>query len=159
MPRIPPARSDEPAAVAVLIDAINSQDGPPPTPPMTSEVVLRHLMGGGPRALPRVADLDGTPIAFANAAPLYDALRLADALFLLDLYSAPEYRRCGAARALLAELAAYAQATGAGCLFRGLDDGDDEALLFLRSIGSVSGGRFSGEILEDAALQALATRA
>lgn len=145
--------------VAALINAINSLDGPPPSLPMTPEVVLRDLMGERPRARLRVADLDGTPIAFATAAPLYDALRHADALFLLDLYTDPDYRRRGAARALLADLAAHAQATGAACLFWGVDDGDDEAMLFYRSIGSVSQGRFSGEILEGAALQALAARA
>lgn len=156
MVTIRPAEPREAETVAGLINAINSLDGPPPELRMTASVVLRDLICDRPRARLRVADFGAGPIAFATSAPLYDALRHADALFLLDLYTAPAHRRRGAARALLAELAAHAVATGAGCLFWGVDDGDDAALLFYRAIGSVSEGRFSGEILEGEALRALA---
>lgn len=159
MPQVRPALPEEAPAIAALINAINSLDGPPPALPMTAEVVRRDFLGERPRARLRVATLGGPPIAFATSAPLYDAARQADALFLLDLYTAPEYRRHGAARALMAELAAHARATGAACLFWGVDDGDDEAMLFYRDIGAVSEGRFSGEILDGDALRSLAALA
>ena len=49
-----------------------------------------------------------------------------------------------------------ARRDGAACLWRGVDEGDDEALRFDRSIGARSEGRFSGEILEGAAMDRLA---
>lgn len=153
---IRPAVAADAAAVAALINAINSLDGPLPRP-MTATVVNRDLLGPQPRALLRVAELDGRVIGFATANFIYDAARQADALMLLDLYVEPAFRRRGAARALMAALAAQAERLGAGCLWWGVDEGDDEATLFYRAIGAVSEGAFSGEILEGDALRRLAT--
>jgi ribosomal protein S18 acetylase RimI-like enzyme len=80
-------------------------------------------------------------------------------MMLLDLYVAPEHRRNGLARGLMAALAAEALRQGAGCLWWGVDEGDDEATLFYRSIGAESEGRFSGELLVGAALTRLAAEA
>ncbi len=143
--------------VAGLVNAINSLDGPLRSA-MTPEVALRDLIGPQARALLRLAVLDGTPVGFASAAPIYDAERQADALMLLDLYVLPEARRQGAARALMAALAAHAQASGCGCMWWGVDEGDEEARAFYRAIGAESEGWFSGEILEGAALARLAGR-
>jgi hypothetical protein len=41
------------AAVAALINAINSLDGTPPDPPMTAAVVLRDLIGKQAKAMLR----------------------------------------------------------------------------------------------------------
>lgn len=146
-------------AVAALVNAINSLDGPGPETPMTAAVVLRDLVCAAPKAILRVAESDGAVVGFATAAPIYDAERCAEALMLLDLYVVPEARRRGAARALMASLAAEAGRRGAACLWWGVDEGDDEATLFYRAIGAVSEGRFSGEILEGRALAALAAEA
>jgi ribosomal protein S18 acetylase RimI-like enzyme len=143
-------------AVAALLNALNSEDGPPPARPMTAEVVRRDLLGPTPRAWLRLAELDGRVVGFATATAIYDAVRQADALMLLDLYVRPEARRRGVARALMAALAAEAQAQGAGCLWWGVDAGDDEAVAFYRAIGARSEGMFSGQILEGAALARLA---
>ena len=146
-------------AVAALINAINSLDGLPPDIPMTADLVLRDLIGPTPRALLLIAELGGEVIGFATAGTIYDAIRVADALMLLDLYVAPHARRRGAARALIAALAAEAIKRNAGCLWWGVDEGDDEATLFYRAIGARSEGRFSGEILEGTALRRLAAEA
>jgi GNAT superfamily N-acetyltransferase len=143
-------------AVAALLNALNSEDGLPPERPMTDAVVRRDLLGPTPRTWLRVAQLEGRVVGFATAAPVYDAVRHADALMLLDLYVTPEARRRGAARALMAALAAEALAQGAGCLWWGVDAGDDDATRFYRAIGARSEGMFSGEILEGAALARLA---
>jgi hypothetical protein len=56
----------------------------------------------------------------------------------------------------MARLAQEARSLGARCLWWGVDEGDDEALLFYRAIGARSEGRFSGEIIDGAALERLA---
>ncbi len=146
-------------AVAALVNAINSLDDTPPAVPMTAAVVARDLLGPTAKAILRVAELDGAVLGFATAGLVYDAQRAAWALMLLDLYVAPEARRRGLARGLMASLAAEARARGAACLWWGVDEGDDEATLFYRAIGAVSEGWSSGEILEGAALDALAAEA
>lgn len=150
------AEARDAAAVAALINALNSMDGPPPARPMTPEVVARDLLGPAPRAWLRVAEQGGAVIGFATATPIYDAKVHGEVMMLLDLYVAPEARRQGAARALMAALAAEAQARGIEAIWWGVDEGDDEATLFYRAIGAESEGRFSGEILEGAALARLA---
>jgi ribosomal protein S18 acetylase RimI-like enzyme len=155
-PRIRVAGAGDADVVAALINAINSLDHGAPELPMTPDVVRRDLLGLQPKALLRLAELDGAVVGFATAGFVYDAERSADALMLLDLYVVPEARRRGAARALMANLAAEAKRRGAGCLWWGVDEGDDEATLFYRAIGARSEGRFSGELLEGAALDRLA---
>ncbi|WP_270937374.1 GNAT family N-acetyltransferase [Falsiroseomonas oryzae] len=157
--RIRRADAVDAPAVARLINAINSLDGGAPELPMTAAIVARDLLGPAPKALLLLAELDGTVVGFATAGPIYDAERAADALMLLDLYVDPAYRRRGAARALMANLAAEAKQRAAGCLWWGVDEGDDEATLFYRAIGAVSEGRFSGEILAGPALDRLAAEA
>jgi ribosomal protein S18 acetylase RimI-like enzyme len=155
-PRIRAAEARDAEVVAALVNAINSLDGGAPAMPMTPEVVRRDLLGPRPKALLRLAELDGAVVGFATAGFIYDAERAADALMLLDLYVVPEARRRGAARALMAALATEAKRHGAGCLWWGVDEGDDEATLFYRAIGARSEGRFSGELLEGDALDRLA---
>lgn len=142
--------------VARLINAINSLDGATPDTPMSAAIVLRDLVCAEPKAILFVADHDGAPAGFATGALVYDAERAAWAMMLLDLYVVPAARRRGLARGLMARLAAEARAQGARCLWWGVDEGDDEATLFYRSIGARSEGMFSGEIIEGAALDALA---
>lgn len=153
---IRPGLRGDAEAVAALINAINSLDGTPPAMPMTAAVVERDLIGPQSRAILRVAERDGVVVGFATAGFIYDAERQADALMLLDLYVRPEARRRGVARALMARLAAEALERGAGCLWWGVDEGDEEAAAFYRAIGADSEGRFSGEILEGQALRRLA---
>ncbi len=153
------ARPEDAAALAALLNALNSLDGPPPERPMTPEIALRDLIGPAARAWLRLAEWEGVVAGFATATPIYDATRHADAMMLLDLYVAPEARRRGLAGRLMAALAAHAEAMGAACLWWGVDEGDDAALLFYRAIGAVSEGQFSGEIIEGAALRHLAAQA
>ncbi len=155
---IRPAREADAAAVAALINAINEL-GPGAAERMTAEIVLRDLICPQPKAMLRVAEDTGRVVGFATAALIYDAERCAYAMMLLDLYVEPAFRRRGHARALMANLAAEALRQGARCLWWGVDEGDDEATLFYRSIGARSEGMFSGELIEGAALTALAARA
>ncbi|MGK7865967.1 N-acetyltransferase family protein [Falsiroseomonas sp. E2-1-a20] len=143
-------------AVAGLIVAINALGEDMHDPPMTEEIVRRDLLGAQPKAMLFVAEWQGEVAGFATAGTIYDAVRAAWALMLLDLYVKPDARRRGLARGLMARLAVEAQRVGARCLWWGVDEGDDEALLFYRAIGARSEGMFSGEIIEGAALDRLA---
>jgi ribosomal protein S18 acetylase RimI-like enzyme len=143
-------------SLAALFNALNSLDGDAPETPMTPALLLRDLICAEPKALLLVAEQDGTLAGFATGALIYDAVRAAWAMLLLDLYVAPEARRRGHARGLMACLAAEALRHGARCLWWGVDEGDEEATLFYRAIGARSEGMFSSEIIEGAALDALA---
>ena len=153
------AQEEEAEAVAALVNAINSLDGSAPTVPMTAAIVRRDLLGPAPRALLRVAEWRGEVAGFATAGRIYDAERVADALMLLDLYVAPEARRQGLGRALMAALASEARRSGAVCLWWGVDEGDDEAAAFYRAIGAEAAEHYTGHILAGPALDALATEA
>lgn len=156
MIRVREAMAADAAVVAELINAINGLDGNRPAPPMTAAVVVRDLLGHAPRAWLRVAERAGEVIGFATATAIYDAKAQGEVMMLLDLYVTPAARRQGAARALMAALAAQARAQDAPALWWGVDEGDHEATLFYRSIGARSEGRFSGEILTGEALARLA---
>lgn len=153
------ALPEEAEAVAALINAINSLDGNTPKVAMTAAIVRRDLMGESPRAWLLVAAEAGGLVGFATVGLVYDAERAAPCAMLLDLYVAPEARRRGHARALMAALAARGHAEGVGCLWWGVDDGDNEAMEFYRAIGAESEGGFTGLILEGQALQRLADEA
>ncbi len=153
-----PARPEEAAAVAALFNALNSMDGPPPPVWMTPEAVRRDLLGADPRAVLLVAELDGELVGFVTGNAVYDSVRAADAFFLNDLYVRPEARRRGAGRALVARLASAARRRGAGCLWWGVDLGDDEALRFYEALGAEDEGGFVGRILVGPAFEALASQ-
>lgn len=156
---IRPARPEEAAAVAALVNAINSLDGCAPPVPMTAEAVRRDLLGPEPWATLLVA-AEGEEVAgFATGSPCYDSVRAAGGYFLVDLYVRPESRRRGLGRALVAGLAAVARRRGAGCLWWGVDEGDDEAMLFYRAIGAESEGPFTGQLLVGPAYERLAAEA
>lgn len=154
--RVRPARLGDAAAVAELFNAINGMDGPPPPVRMTAEIVRRDLLGPSPRATLLVAELYGAVVGFATGNTLYDSARAADCVFLNDLYVAPEARRRGAGRALVAALAAEARRRGAGCLWWGVDLPDVDASRFYDALGGGDEGGFTGRILIGPAFDGLA---
>lgn len=153
------ARPEEAEAVAALINAINSLEGNFPRVPMSAAIIRRDLMGAAPLAWLLVAVEAHRLVGFATAGLVYDAERAAPCAMLLDLYVEPAARRRGHARALMAALAARGRAEGVGCLWWGVDDGDDDAMEFYRAIGAQSEGGFTGLLLEGGALQGLADEA
>ena len=150
-----PVRPEEAGVVADLFNAINSMDGPLPPVAMTTEAVRRDLLGPSPRAMLLVAELDGALVGFITGNAIYDSMRAADAFLLNDLYVAPDARRMGTGRALVARLAAVARERGAGCLWWGVDLGDDEAMRFYDALGADDEGGFTGRILVGPAFEAL----
>jgi GNAT superfamily N-acetyltransferase len=158
-PAARPARWEEAAEVAGLLNALNSLDGGTPPVAMTAAIVRRDLLGDAPRATLLVAEHAGAVAGFATGGPIYDAARAADAMMLLDLYVAPQARRRGLGRALMAGLAAAARQRGTACLWWGVDDGDDEAMLFYAAIGARTEEHFTGLLLAGDALSTLAAEA
>lgn len=154
-----PARPEEAGTVAELFNGINSigRDAPPVT--MTAEHVRRHLLGADPWAVLLVGELDEVVAGFVTASPTYDSERAAGCFIIVDLYVAPAARRHGLGRALMAGMAAEARRRGAGCLWWGVDDGDDEAFAFYRAIGAEAAEHFTGMILIDRAFTVLADAA
>jgi ribosomal protein S18 acetylase RimI-like enzyme len=138
------ARAEDAAAAAALFNAINSLDAGGPVVPMTAEAVLRDLLGPAPWAELLVAELGGQVVGFVTGSQTYDSTRAAGCWFLVDLYVAPEARRRGLGRALVAGLAALAQARGAASVWWGVDDGDDEAMAFYERLGVAREPGFSG---------------
>lgn len=153
------ARPEEADEVAALFNAINSLGGAPPPVTMTGAAVRRDLLGAKPWAILLVATLDGAVAGFVTASPTYDSERAAGCFIVVDLYVAPAARRHGLGRALMAALAAEARRQGAGCLWWGVDDGDDEAFAFYRAIGARAQEHFTGMIIIDRAFAALADAA
>jgi GNAT superfamily N-acetyltransferase len=145
--------------VAALFNGINSigRDAPPVT--MTAEHVRRHLLGTDPWAVLLVGELNGAVAGFITASPAYDSERAAGCFIVVDLYVAPAARRHGLGRALMAAMAAEARRRDAGCLWWGVDDGDDDAFAFYRAIGAEAAEHFTGMILIDRAFAALADAA
>ena len=156
--RVRAARPEEAASVAALFNALNSMDGPPPPVAMTAEAVRRDLLGAAPKAALLVAELEGElgRLRHRRTSSTTAVRSRRRRCFLNDLYVAPEARRRGAGRALIARLAATARERGAGCLWWGVDLGDDEALLFYDAIGAEDEGGFVGRILVGPAFEALA---
>lgn len=150
---------DDADEVAALFNGINSigRDAPPVT--MTAEHVRRHLLGADPWAVLLVGTLDGAVQGFVTASPTYDSERAQGCFIVIDLYVAPGARRRGLGRALMAGMAAEARRRGAGCLWWGVDDGDDEAFAFYRALGAKPAEHFTGMILIDRAFASLADAA
>lgn len=156
---IRPARIEDAAQVAALFNAINSLGNAPPPVTMTAAHVVQHLLGPNPWSLLRVAEAEGVIAGFITASPAYDSERAAGCYIVVDLYVRPDFRRRGIARALMAAMAAEGQRHGAGCLWWGVDDGDDEATAFYISLGATVEDHFEGRILVGTAYATLAAEA
>lgn len=120
-------------AVAGLLRALNDEPGLAPER-ITPAGVARDLIDD-PRAVVLVA-LRGDAVAgVATAHAAYDSGQSRWGLFLNDLYVAPDARRHGLGRALVAGMAAEARRQGSDHLWWNADEGDTLALSFHRSFG------------------------
>jgi ribosomal protein S18 acetylase RimI-like enzyme len=151
-----PAEEADAGIVASMINAINGLGPGRPDVEMTGAIVRRDLLGPAPLATLLLGTLDGRTAGFVTGNLVYDAERAARTMFLLDLFVLPEARRHGVGRALVAALAARAREAGARCVWWGVDDGDDEALAFYRSLGARAEERYTGMLLVGDALVSLA---
>ena len=121
-------------ALAGLLRALNSEPGLAPgriTPDSVTDDLIHDA-----RVLVLVAERDGAVVGVATAHPSYDSGQSRWGMFLNDLHVAPEARRHGIGRALVAALAAEAWRRGGSFLWWNADAGDDLAFRFHRSLGA-----------------------
>ncbi|MGG5821533.1 N-acetyltransferase family protein [Falsiroseomonas sp. HW251] len=119
-------------ALATLFRALN--DEPWLSPQLiTPEGITRDLIED-PRAIVLVAEHAGAPAGLATAHPAYDSGQSRWGLFLNDLFVAPDARRRGIGRALVAAVAAEAERTGCTFVWWNADEQDTLALRFHRSL-------------------------
>lgn len=143
--------------LAALFRALN--DEPWLSPQLiTPESIARDLIAD-PRAIVLVAEQDGAPVGLATAHPAYDSGQSRWGLFLNDLYVAPEARRRGIGRALVAAVAAEARASGCRFVWWNADEQDGLALVFHRTLGAeempVSDFLLHGDAFETLARESL----
>lgn len=120
--------------LAELLRAINDEPGLHPER-ITAESV-RHDLIGDPRVALLVAEAKGVVAGFVSGHPFYDSASSRWGMVIGDIYVAPEARRRGIGRALVAALAAHAARDGGAFLWWAADLGDELALAFHRGIGA-----------------------
>jgi GNAT superfamily N-acetyltransferase len=102
---------------------------------LTVDAVGRDLIGHG---IVIVAERrqDGALVGYATGHATYETGHAERGLYIGDLYVAPEHRRQGIARALLAAMARAGHATGARHLWLTAQEGNTPAHAFYRRLGS-----------------------
>jgi GNAT superfamily N-acetyltransferase len=128
------AVSQDATALAGLLRALNDEPWLNPAL-ITAEGVARDLIED-PRAIVFVAEQDGRPVGIVTAHPAYDTGQSRWGLFLNDLFVAPEARRQGLGRALVAAVAGEARRTGCSFVWWNADAEDALAFRFHRTLGA-----------------------
>ncbi|WP_431302886.1 GNAT family N-acetyltransferase [Sediminicoccus sp. BL-A-41-H5] len=146
------AEGRDAAPLAALLRALNTEPGLHPER-ITATRVARDLIADA-RVTLLVAEEDGLLQGFASAHPYYDSGASRWGAIMNDLYVAPEARRSGLGRGLVAALAEATAAEGGEFLWWDADEGDALALAFHRGIGATE-ARTHSFILEGAAFAAL----
>ncbi|ACJ01305.1 acetyltransferase, GNAT family [Rhodospirillum centenum SW] len=136
-PRVRPARPEDAEVAAAMIAALSSEEGMPPAA-LTPALFRRQGFGPARLFLPLIAELDGRPAGVALLTRGYDSQSARAGLVVEDLYVDPSSRRCGVARALMAEAARLAQADGGAWVGWHVRRGNLRAQLFYRSLGAVA---------------------
>jgi ribosomal protein S18 acetylase RimI-like enzyme len=122
------ATPDDAPALARLLEAFNG-------PPVTPDQARRRLLAMRDVETAFIAEVEGEAVGFASLRVVPYLSDDAPYAELTELYVAPEYRRRGIARALMAHAEALAKERGAGevILLTGLDN--EEAQAFYRALG------------------------
>ncbi len=142
------AQGRDAAPLAALLRALNTEPGLHPER-ITAQRVSRDLIADS-RIVLLVAEAEGVLQGLASAHPFYDSGASRWGAIMNDLYVAPEARRQGVGRALVAALAHATAEEGGEFLWWDADDGDELALAFHRGIGAAE-ARTHSFILEAAA--------
>ncbi|MBW6397959.1 GNAT family N-acetyltransferase [Roseomonas sp. HJA6] len=113
--------------------ALNRTEGNP-ADLLTVEALRRDLIGS---AMVVVAERhDGTLVGYATGHATYETGHAEKGVYVGDLYVAPDHRRRGIARALLAALARAGHAAGARHLWLTAQETNTAAHAFYRRLGS-----------------------
>ena len=121
------------AALRDLVAALNRDQGDPDDL-LTTEALQRDVIG---QAIVIVAEApDGALVGYATGHATYETGHAEKGIYIGDLYVAPDHRRKGIARALLAAMARAGYAQGARHLWLTAREGNTAAHAFYRRLGS-----------------------
>ena len=133
--RIRKAEARDAAPLHALMVALNA-DQDDPTGLLTPQQVAQDIIGDA-RSIAVVAEAaDGTLAGYATGHHTYETGHAERGVYVGDLYVAPQHRRQGIARALLAALARAGHAQGARHLWLTAKQGNAAAHAFYRRLGA-----------------------
>lgn len=103
---------------------------------LTPERLHEHLFGSRPVVEARVAEAEGTVVAYALFFTNYSTFLGQPGLYLEDLYVRPAHRGAGIGKALLHHLAGLAQQRGYGRFEWTVLDWNENAIQFYKKMGA-----------------------
>jgi ribosomal protein S18 acetylase RimI-like enzyme len=133
--RVRAAAAADAGTIAAFSQALSVEEGYA-APALRAEDVRREGFGAAPRFRALIAELDGEAAGYALFYPAYDTDHAARGFYLQDLYVAPQARRRGAGRALMAALAQACAADGGCYLFWNAQPRNRGGLAFYRALGA-----------------------
>jgi GNAT superfamily N-acetyltransferase len=124
-------------ALSALGLALNVHQGDP-TIHFTAEAVRRDGFGEMPRFEAWIAELDDRPVGYALVVPAaYETGHAKAGVYIQDVFVAPEARRHGVGRALMAAVAADARKQGLEFVWWASRTWNTEAHAFFRTFATV----------------------
>jgi ribosomal protein S18 acetylase RimI-like enzyme len=121
--------------IAAFSHALSREEGHE-APALQARHVRAEGFGSGARFRALIAEQGGRPVGYALFYPAYATEHAARGFYLQDLYVAPEARRQGAGRALMAAVARACEAD-AGCyVFWNARPENRAGLAFYRALGA-----------------------
>jgi GNAT superfamily N-acetyltransferase len=152
---IRPARPADGPAIYQMIRDLAEYERSLPEVTATEDDLQNSLFGPAPAVFAHVVEHEGRVGGFALWFLNYSTWTGRHGIYLEDLYVAPDLRRHGYGRALLAELAALSVQRGYGRFEWAVLDWNEPALAFYRSLGAIAMDEWTVNRLAGAALRAL----
>jgi GNAT superfamily N-acetyltransferase len=131
-----PAGVHDVETLAALVRELNAHQRDP-TDRCAAETLRREGFGETRRFEALLAEIDGRPVGYALFVPAFDTAYGLAGLYVQDLYVVDEHRGQAVGRALLAAVAAKAQARDLGFLWWASRTWNVEAHRFFRRFASV----------------------
>jgi len=129
------ATAADAGALAVMLDAMNVEDGQP-AGRFREEIVRRDGFGEDPAFSALLACIGGRAVGYALFLPFYNTERARRGLWMLDLWIEPRHRRLGIGRRLVAALAQRTVTQGRASLWWTVRNGNAAALAFYAALGA-----------------------
>jgi GNAT superfamily N-acetyltransferase len=130
------ATCEDSAIVLSLIDALADYEKLDRPTEDARQRLIEHGWGGNPRFEALIAEIDGTPAAYAIMFETYSTFLAQPTLYLEDLFVLPDFRRKGVAAAIFQRLAIEAQRRGCGRIEWSCLTWNDLGLAFYKQLGA-----------------------
>ena len=132
---IRPARIEDAATLARLANELDLDQGGSGRV-YDPAILRRDAFGPDPAVGLIIAERRGVGVGYAMFCDFYNSDKALRGVFLNDLYVAPEARRSGLGRGLMAAVAREARARGGGCIWWGVYSANRGARDFYQSLGA-----------------------